>query len=143
MSARDRILGRIRKAATPDGLDWQGGGATPAIAMTEGEDRLARFTAQAEAASATVSRLPDMEALAKALAEELRNRNLPAAIRVGGDPAFAGLDWGTLETSSGPGRIEEPATLSRAETAMAETGTLVLASGPDDPVTLTALPTGW
>ena len=70
---------------------------------------------------------------------ELRNRNLPAAVRIGADPIFAGLDWGTVETSQGPGRLEEPATLSRAEFGLAETGTLVLASGPDNPVTLTFL----
>ena len=139
MSARDRILGRIRKAATPDGLDWQGGGAVPAIARTDGADRIARFEAQAAAASATLTRIGAMADLPRALAEELRNRNLPAAIRMGSDPAFAGLDWGTVEVSRGPGRIEEPATLSRAEGAMAETGTLVLASGPDNPVTLTFL----
>ena len=52
---------------------------------------------------------------------------------------FAGLDWGTIEASQGTGRIEEPATLSRAEFGLAETGTLVLASGPDNPVTLTFL----
>ena len=55
------------------------------------------------------------------------------------DPMFAGLDWGTIETSQGVGRIEEPATLSRAAFGLAETGTLVLASGPDNPVTLTFL----
>jgi L-lactate dehydrogenase complex protein LldG len=58
---------------------------------------------------------------------------------MGEDPAFAGLDWGAIEVSRGPGRIEEPATLSRAEFGMAETGTLVLASGCSNPVTLTFL----
>ncbi|RMF36125.1 MAG: lactate utilization protein, partial [Alphaproteobacteria bacterium] len=53
--------------------------------------------------------------------------------------AFAGLDWGGIEASIGTGRIEEPATLSRAELGMAETGSLVLLSGPDNPVTLTFL----
>ena len=52
---------------------------------------------------------------------------------------FDGLDWGALETSRGVGRIEEPATLSRAAFGLAETGTLALASGPDNPVTLTFL----
>ena len=49
------------------------------------------------------------------------------------------MDWGNIERTIGTGRIEEPATLSRAEFGMAETGTLVLASGPDNPVTLTFL----
>jgi L-lactate utilization protein LutC len=58
---------------------------------------------------------------------------------MGAEPMFAGLDWGTLEASRGVGRLEEPATLSRAEFGLAETGTLALASGPDNPVTLTFL----
>lgn len=139
MSARDRILNRIRQSATGDDVAWQGGGATPAIALSDGADRLDRFIAQATAADATVSRIDNMAALPAALADELRGRNLPAAVRHGADPAFASLDWGTVETSQGVGRIDEPATLSRAHYAMAETGTLVLASGPDNPVTLTFL----
>ena len=78
------------------------------------------------------------DAMAAALADELRNRNLPAAIRTGTDAAFE-RDWGTIERTTGPGRLDEPATLSRAHLAMAETGTLVLASGPQNPVTLTFL----
>ena len=66
--------------------------------------------------------------------EELRPDVGPTA----DDPAFQ-RDWGTLEHSSGIGRLAEPATLSRAQLAMAETGTLILASGPDNPVTLTFL----
>ncbi len=69
----------------------------------------------------------------------MRNRNLPARVRLGADPIFAGLDWGAIEASHGPGRLVEPVSLSRAEFGLAETGTLALASGPDNPVTLTFL----
>ena len=50
-----------------------------------------------------------------------------------------GSTGGRSRPARGSGRIEEPATLSRAEFGLAETGTLVLASGPDNPVTLTFL----
>jgi L-lactate dehydrogenase complex protein LldG len=111
----------------------------PQQAAAQGPARLDQFIAKAEAAAATVSRVQAMGDLPRALAHELRNRNLGASVRVGADPAFAELDWGNIEVSRGPGRIEEPATLSRAEFGMAETGTLVLASGPSNPVTLTFL----
>ena len=143
MSARDNILARIKRAT--------GGGDAAAVAartgqtspvptlgQTQGEDRIAQFIAKAEAVNTTVTRLASLDALPQALAEELRGRNLPAAIRSGSDPAFD-RDWGAIERSTGPGRIDEPATLSRAELAMAETGTVVLASGPSNPVTLTFL----
>ena len=147
MSARDNILARIRRAT--------GGGdavavavrlgqrdvqlaPVPAQAQAQGEARIAQVMEKATAVDATVSRLASLDDLPAALADELRQRNLPAAIRTGSDPAFA-RDWGTVEHSIGIGRLVEPATLSRAELAMAETGTLVLASGPENPVTLTFL----
>lgn len=153
MSARDAILGRVRRATGRGAGDGPGDGAAeraawaeaarslppPRQAATHGPARLTQFLQKVEAAAGTVSRVSAMAELPRALAHELRNRNLGAAVRMGTDPVLAGLDWGTIETSVGPGRIEEPATLSRAEFAMAEAGTLVLASGPDNPVTLTFL----
>jgi L-lactate utilization protein LutC len=149
MSARDRILDRARRATGGDparaaSVDarLRGEGRTapvPVQGSQQGEARLDQFVAKALVADATVTRIPDIAALPAALADELRKRNLPAAVRTGADPMFRGLDWGAVERSEGVGRIEEPATLSRAEFGMAETGTLVLASGPDNPVTLTFL----
>ncbi len=151
MSARDRILDRVRRAtgggdrvAVAVRLGHRqaqgvpGSAPIPAAAQTRGEDRIAQFIEKAVAVDATVSRLASLDDLPAALAEELRSRNLPAAIRTGTDPAFE-RDWGTVEHTTGPGRLIEPATLSRAHLAMAETGTLVLASGPENPVTLTFL----
>lgn len=146
MSARDAILARIARA-TGGGdraaVDARLAGhppsaPVPAGARTEGEARLARFIEKAKAVDATVSRLASLDELPAALAEELRARNLPAAVRTGADPIFE-RDWGTVERTAGTGRLEEPATMSRAQLAMAETGTLLLASGPENPVTLTFL----
>jgi L-lactate utilization protein LutC len=148
MSARERILGRLKRAeggasgraeAVEARLAGHPAGPAPAQGRAEGAARVVQFVAKAEAAAATVSRIGAIGELPGALAEELRNRNLPAAVRHGADAAFAGLDWGVVETSQGVGRLEEPATLSRAEFGLAETGTLVLASGPKNPVTLSFL----
>ena len=137
MSARNRILTRIRSASagqTP--RDPQR--LKPAIAQTQGRDAVEQFLAKAKASDSTVTRLKSLGDLPSSLAEELRNRNLPAAIRTGEDPVFD-RDWGTVEQSKGPGRIEEVATLTRAHLALAETGALVFASGPENPVTLNFL----
>lgn len=135
MSARERILSRIRHAAAdvpmPDRVQ-------PTQGMRSGAGAVEQFVAQAEKVHATTSRLASLDDLPLALAEELRNRNLPAAIRTGTEPVFQ-RDWGTIEHSTGPGRIAEPATLTRAEFGMAETGSLIFASGPDNPVTLNFL----
>jgi L-lactate dehydrogenase complex protein LldG len=150
MSGRDAILSRVRAAARSRGatgraaavearLAARAPGIVPLAAQAVGQGRLTLFLNKLEAASATIGRVSGPEELPGAIARELRKRNLPAAIRMGADPLFAGLDWGAVETSVGPGRLEEPATLSRAPFAVAETGTLVLLSGPDNPVTLTFL----
>lgn len=149
MSGRDAILARVRKATggaagreAAVAARLGGGGPhapVPAQAQAEGAARIAQFEAKARKADATVTRIASVAELPAALAAELRARNLPAAIRTGSDPMFAGLDWGAVERSEGVGRVEEPATLSRAEFGIAETGTLALASGPANPVTLTFL----
>jgi len=147
MSARARILERIRRAsgdrASPGTVSQRLSGLeqdapVPAQARSEGAARLALFREKAAAVDATVSEIAGRAALPEALAGELRARNLPAAIRTGSDPAFD-LDWAGVDRTVGPGRLAEPATLSRAHLASAETGTLLLASGPENPVTLTFL----
>lgn len=147
MSARDRILARVSRAtgggdkvavAARLGHHQARSAPVPVAAQTIGPARIAQFIAKATAVDATVSRLASLDELPKALAEELRGRNLPAAIRTGDDPIFR-RDWGAVEHSTGSGRLEEPATLSRAHLGMAETGTVVLASGAENPVTLTFL----
>jgi hypothetical protein len=143
VSARERILARIRRAETGMGRGTGTGiGApgrvTPTLATATGEVAVEQFIAKARGVSATVSRLDTLDALPAALADELRRRNLPAAIRTGADPIFA-RDWNGLEHTAGPGRLAEPATMTRAEFGMAETGSLVFASGPDNPVTLNFL----
>jgi len=143
MSARDNILARLNRATgggDPAAVAARLGQQSPVPrqAQTEGAARVDQFIAKLRGVDATVTRLASLDALPAALADELRNRNLPAAIRTGGDPAFD-RDWGGVERSIGPGRLAEPATLSHAQLGMAETGTLVLASGPSNPVTLNYL----
>lgn len=153
MSARGRILSRLRGTAERSaeaGADRAGAVAAhlrggvlrtpaPAIARLPAEARSGAFRERLRAVDGTCSTLESLSDLPAALAGELRARNLAAAIRHGADPVFAGLDWHGIEASSGIGRMEEPATLSRAVWGLAETGSLVLLSGPENPVTLTFL----
>ncbi len=149
MSARDRILSRVRSAAKAEGdrgaavearlVGHAQTAPIPAQGKTEGAARIDQFEAKLKGVDATVRRIASAADLPDALADELRQRNLPKAIRFGADPMFENADWKDIETSTGPGRLEEPATLSRAAHGVAETGTLALTSGPDNPVTLTFL----
>ena len=73
----------------------------------------------------------------------LRSTNLPLRVRVGEDAYLEALAWSSepaLERRKGPAAGDDEVGLSHATAAVAETGTLVLASGADNPVTLTYLP---
>lgn len=151
MAARDEILGKLRQSLGEDGATERKRAADariasheqtaliPAIGRLEGRDRVERFIAEAEKVHATVERLAQTEDLPDALARAMRQSNSELSVRMGDDQMFAALDWGPVATSRGPGRIEEPATLSRASAGVSETGTLALFSGPENPVTLTFL----
>ncbi|MGB0851904.1 MAG: LutC/YkgG family protein [Pikeienuella sp.] len=151
MSARDRILTKIRRQVAEGPQEERVATVSarltsttqtaprPAQSKPEQAALLQQFEAKAIAADASVSHIASFRDLPTALSNELRARNMGKMVRMGQDPALADLDWSGLEVSHGVGRIEEPATLSVAPMAMAETGTLGLLSGPDNPVTLTFL----
>ncbi|MCI4665579.1 MAG: LUD domain-containing protein [Neomegalonema sp.] len=153
MSARDKILSKLRAALDEGDATVKARSAAaqarirtakqtgpiPKIARTDGMDRVNQFVERAEAVQATVRRIATIEELPGAVSDELRRRNLPAALRMGDDAMLASLDWGAVETSVGPGRLEEPVTLTAAVGGVSETGTLVFRSGPDAPSSLNFL----
>jgi L-lactate dehydrogenase complex protein LldG len=62
---------------------------------------------------------------------------------MGADPILAALPWKEawdIERSFGPAEPSDKASLSRAVTAAAETGTLFLVAGQDNPTSLAFLP---
>jgi L-lactate dehydrogenase complex protein LldG len=79
-----------------------------------------------------------------AIADYLRGHDFPLRLRKGADAYLEGLPWsaaGDLTLSDdGPAHADDQVGLSRAIAGIAETGTLMLASGADNPVTLAFLP---
>ncbi len=155
MRGKDAILAKIKRSlSTPaDDSDRQTtvdqrlalapAGIIPARGQLPDEERIALFGAIAEAYSATVSRIASMEDLPAEVSAYLKARNLPAEIRMGDDPIFkdAGFERErTLEVKKGPSDGHDMTGLSHAVGAVAESGTLVLASGQENPVTLNFLP---
>jgi L-lactate dehydrogenase complex protein LldG len=68
---------------------------------------------------------------------------LPQRIRTGADARLATLPWDEgwgVDRCVGPAVKGDAAALAYAVAGIAETGTLMLASGPDNPVTLSFLP---
>lgn len=136
-------LDRSRRAAVARRLERHPRGTVPARVSIDREARLALFTKMLTAQGADVTQAAMAKEAVAAIASYLGTCNLPPRLRVGADRALAALPWREawdIELAFGPAEPSDRASLSRAIVAAAETGTLFLASGPDNPTTLNFLP---
>ena len=154
MSARDEILARIRSALNVTGaeaprrmavagrLAQAPAGVVPARGQGEAVARAATFKAEAERAQASVAEIESMADVPAEIARFLRDANLPATLRMGEDARLAAMPWATtaLDISSGASDGHDLNAASVAFAAVAESGTLALASDADNPTTLNFLP---
>jgi len=134
---------RAREAAVEERLRAHPRGTIPARAHASREALIELMTTMLAAQGAEVTRAATPEDAVRAVAEDLRNHDLPSRLRMGADAQLAALPWGVMprvELVFGPANGEDRAGLSRAVAAAAETGTLVLVSGTDNPTTLAFLP---
>lgn len=118
-------------------------GTIPARAGGNPEALLQRFATMLMSQGAEVVHAATPGRAVAAIADALRARDLPAALRVGTDPSLAALPWDTAPAISlrfGKAESGDAAALSRAVAGAAETGTLFLVSGADNPTTLAFLP---
>lgn len=102
-----------------------------------------QFRSYLEGQSATIIEVAGAAEVPSAIAAWLRENNLPHAVRNGDDAWLAALPWTTeptLQRDAGPAQADDVVSLSHAIAAVSETGTLVLASGTDNPVTLNFVP---
>ncbi|GLK56530.1 L-lactate dehydrogenase complex protein LldG [Methylopila capsulata] len=155
LSARDQVLGTIRRSlgvtgqeaprrfAVADRLKTHPSGVLPARATSKSPaERVRLFVEMAEASAATVSTVSSSAEAPAAIAAFLRAHNLAPEVRRGADPRLADLPWAetTLTVTEGRSFGDDAAGVSAAFAGVAETGTLILASGPDNPTTLNFLP---
>ena len=155
-TARDEILGGIRRAL------WRGPlPADKAAELTErvaahrrnrvparaaALDRAARidlFVAMAEEVQTTVARVSSDQDIPAEVARYLAAENLPAELVAAPDPSLDTIPWDTrplLRIRRGRAEAHDAVSLTPCLAAVAETGTLMLASGPGTPTTLNFLP---
>jgi L-lactate dehydrogenase complex protein LldG len=133
---------RTRRQIVADRLDRAPKGGVPARGQVSGEDLIEVFGTQAEAALATVHTVASAVEVPQAVAAFLRNHNLPAAVRMGGDPRLEAMPWSetALEVSHGVSDGSHLNGVSHAFGGVAETGTIVMVSGLENPSTLNFLP---
>jgi L-lactate dehydrogenase complex protein LldG len=132
-----------RRAAVERRLSAHAANLVPERAKTSPADRAAQLAGFLHGQGATVLEVEDPAALPSAIAAYLREQNLPGRLRHGADPFLGALPWPAapgLERRHGAAQDDDEIGLSRAIAAASETGTLVLASGADNPVTLAFLP---
>ncbi len=114
----------------------------PQRVAAPGTDLVACFVSELERQLATVKTVARPEEIPLEIASYLRSQNQPQAVRFGTDPLLASLDFAAsgLEVNNGRAEPSDTAGLSVAFGGIAETGTLALLSGADNPVTLGFLP---
>jgi len=155
LSGRDTVLGKIRASIRVSGADaarkstvtarlaQTPTGVIPARAQLPEAGQLELFCAMAVRFGATVTRVNDYQAVPAEVSTYLRTRNLPSEIRMGADERLAKAEWSserTLEVRHGASDGGDLAGVSHAMAGIAETGTLALPSGPDNPTTINFLP---
>lgn len=157
MSARERLFERLWRA-----LGRGGGGAPeelrreveerianprphliPARAKVTGEERIALFVRMAKAVGTEIERVGHIGEVGEAVMRFLRFHNLPRQVRLAPDPLLDAAGFGEhalLEVRRGTASADDPTGVTVAESGVAETGTLVLASSPERPTMLAYLP---
>ncbi len=131
--ARDAVLSR---------LDQPPLGPSVARANLPQPARVDLFCRWAEFNNATIARVGAAEVPGEVVAYLARN-NLPSRAVIAPSPALDAFDWASqkmLELRRDKALGSDAVAITPAFAGIAETGTLVMASGPEHPVTLNLLP---
>lgn len=135
LTGAQREVVEQRLAAPPRG---------PAVARAQlaQDEKIGLFCQWALTNNATVARVSASDVPGEVAAYLARN-NLPAEAVLAPLPALEGFDWGSqriLSLRRGRGEGSDQVSITGAFAGIAETGTIVTASGADHPVTLNLLP---
>jgi L-lactate dehydrogenase complex protein LldG len=153
MTSRAAIFASIRRSLAVTGdeatrrfeVEMRLKQAPPGIVPKRGQGdvsaRLTTFKAEAERAQASVAEAPEWADTPAEIARFLRENNCPATVRMGADARLANMPWSetSLEIQHGPSDGGDVNAVSAAFAGIAESGTLALVSGPDNPTTLNFL----
>lgn len=118
-------------------------GVVPARGRPDRAARVERFVAEAQRVDATTARVWGLAEVPGVVAGWLAEGNLPTTLKVAPDPALEDIPWAEqplLRVARGPAGDSDSVSVTGALAGVAETGTLVLLSGPDSPTTLNFLP---
>jgi L-lactate dehydrogenase complex protein LldG len=154
MNSREAILANIRRSLGVRGdeaprklevetrLMQAPAGVAPKRGQGDVSARLAIFKEEAERVQASIAEVAAWTDAPAEIARFLRENNCPATLRMGADARLAAMPWSatSLEILLGASDGRDVNAVSAAFAGIAETGTLALVSGPDNPTTLNFLP---
>lgn len=136
-SAAAMAAAKARIAAHPRGL-------LPERSQRDPTGQAELFQTQVEAVDATLVRLSSLAEVPEAVADYLKSHNLPGDLRMAPEAELQALPWKTaapmLAVATGKAEPQDVTSLTAAFAGIAETGTLMLHSGPEGPTTLNFLP---
>jgi L-lactate dehydrogenase complex protein LldG len=154
--ARDQILGAVRRALKRGPVDdarraelearlaQHKRNLIPARAASlDHAGQVDLFQKMAEAVQTTVARVARPEDVPAAIADYLAQRNLPARVVMTPDPQLDDIPWDArplLEIRRGRAEDADPISVTACFAGVAETGTLMLTSGPESPTRNNFLP---
>ena len=154
-AGRELILANIRKSLSRGPLSAERAAQlerrlnaaepnlVPARGAIDGAERVALFIAEAEKVDTTVSRVAGAADVPRAVDSYLAAQNLPTVLKTAPDPGLADILWSqqtTLTVREGPPEDGDEVSVTGAFAGIAETGTLMLKSGPHSPTSLNFLP---
>jgi len=133
-AARERAAEARMKALRPN--------LVPARGQLRGEAARAQFIRLLRENLASVSEVAKAEDAPPRIADYLASISAQGPLRLAGNPWLAALPWGRADLQPVTGQVRESDAVgvSVALCGIAETGTLMLASGPDAPSGLNFLP---
>ena len=150
MSARDDILGRIRSAidrpvgsGAPPPPEYANQALIPRRAQGGPAELTARFIEMAGEAEISIGRVSESGAVAKSISDWLNAEGLPARAVMSPDPAMDAYGWENapgLEIHRGATDGSDAVSITPAIAGIAETGSIMVTSGPGTPYTLNFLP---
>jgi L-lactate dehydrogenase complex protein LldG len=155
MSAREEILGRLRGTLASEGDDAARKksvakrlaeaptGVIPKRGQLDRAGRIDLFCEMAQRVQTTVDRVASASQVPRVIADYLRSQNLPASVRMGKDDRLRDMPWddaANLEILFGVSDGGDAVAVAHADAGVAESGTLVLTSGADNPTSNNFLP---
>lgn len=131
-----------RAKAVAERLSGRPTGIIPKRGQLKQDARVELFAEMAKKVHSSVTRVSGYDEIPSCIGNYLREHNLPAELIMGTDRRLNKADWSlekNITIKKGPSDGQDLVGVSHAKSGIAETGTLLLASGSENPTTINFL----